>query len=691
MTLLPGRPEPMGAHARDGGVNFAVFAQHATRVWACVFDDAGEEVARHALHGPHDHVHHGFLPGAGPGLVYGLRADGPHRPEAGHRYNPNKLLLDPCAREIVGTFRWDAAHHDYRLGEGLRACDERDNAAIALKARVPAPPTDAPRPLPPRLADGEVVLYELHVKGFSMQLPGIPDALRGTYAALAHPVALAHFKALGVTTLSLLPVQYALDEEPLGQRGLRNYWGYNTLGYFAPDPRLARAGATPAEVVAEFRAMVDGLHAAGLEVVLDVVYNHTPEGNEFGPSLSFRGLDQAAWYRLSGNGHLQNLSGCGNTLRVAHPRVAQFVLDSLRYWVGEMGVDGFRFDLAPVLGRDDRGYDPEAAFFAALRQDPLLARARLIAEPWDAGPDGYQLGRFPGRFGEWNDKFRDAVRGYWLGRGVTRGELARRFTASSDFFHHHQRKPTASVNFVAVHDGYTLADVVSYRHKHNWANGENNRDGRDGELSDNLGVEGPTDDAAIAARRVRLRRAMLATLALAQGTPMLCAGDETGNSQQGNNNAYCQDNPIGWLDWAPTETGTFDLVAAALALRRDEPLLRLDAWFADRACPGGPAALHWHRPDGQDLADSDWHDDDDGAFACRLWPAAPAPDAAAVAPRLAVLFNPGRQPREFVLGEAAWMLALDSSGESAIGTRVGARHCIPAHSLVLLRAHTEPS
>ncbi|MGH8030758.1 MAG: glycogen debranching protein GlgX [Arenimonas sp.] len=689
-ALEYGRSEPMGAHARDSGVNFAVFSQHATRIDVCVFDATGAEIARLPLHGPHDQVFHGFLPGAGPGLLYGLRADGPHSPEAGHRFNPHKLLLDPCAREIVGHFRWDGTHHDYRVGDpdGLRAWDNRDNAAIALKARVAVPFPGTARPAPPRVPDGDVVLYEMHVKGFSMQLPGIPDALRGTYAALAHPLAIAHLRALGVTTLSLLPVQYAVDEEPLAQRGLRNYWGYNTLGFFCPDPRLARSGTDAAEVVAEFRAMVDALHAAGIEVLLDVVYNHTPEGNEFGPSLSFRGLDQAAWYRMKDGGHLQNLTGCGNTLRVAHPRVAQFVLDSLRYWVAEMGVDGFRFDLAPVLGRDDRGFDPAAAFFTALRQDPVLARARLIAEPWDAGPDGYQLGRFPGRFMEWNDRFRDAVRGYWLRRGVARGELARRFTASSDLFHHHQRKPTASVNFIAVHDGYTLADVVAYRHKHNFANGENNRDGRDGELSDNFGVEGPTDDAAINTLRGRVRRAMLATLVLAQGTPMLCAGDEFGNSQQGNNNAYCQDNALGWLDWERADADQQAFVAAALALRRAEPLLRHDAWFEHHARPGGGASLHWFAADGSDMADGDWHQAD-GALACRVWPAAPAPDRCAAQPRLALLFNPESHPREFALGDGEWTLALDSSCEVASGARTSAHCTVPAHALVVLRRLTE--
>src|SRR6218665_616812 len=549
-----GRHAPLGSQARDGGVNFAVFSEHAQGIELCLFDAAGQrELRRYALHGPHDGVFHGFLPGVGPGLVYGLRAQGPYAPEQGHRFNPHKLLLDPYAREIVGHFAWRAEHHGYELGhpDGPRSFDTRDNGAQALKASVAAPLEDSPRASAPHVPPTEVVLYEVHVKGFSMQHPKLPADLRGTYAGLAHPAAIAHFKSIGVTTLSLLPVQYSIPEPHLADKRLPNYWGYNTLGFFCPDPRLAQAAhrGDPAAVTAEFRQMVRDLHAAGLEVVLDVVYNHTPEGNEFGPTLSLRGLDNKSYYRLAPEdaSRNENLTGCGNTLNVQHPRVAQFVLDSLRYWVGEMGVDGFRFDLAPVLGRTHQGYDPKAAFFTALRQDPVLAGVHLIAEPWDAGYDGYQVGRFPGRFLEWNDKFRDTVRGYWLKSGVGRGELARRFMASSDLFHHGQRQPGASVNFVSVHDGWVLADVVSYQRKHNHANGEDNRDGRDGELSGNFGAEGPSDDAAITATRLRVRHAMLATLLLAQGTPMLCAGDEIGNSQQGNNNAYCQDNATSWL------------------------------------------------------------------------------------------------------------------------------------------------
>ncbi|RYF12891.1 MAG: hypothetical protein EOO40_00005 [Deltaproteobacteria bacterium] len=445
--LQTGWHEPLGALARDGGVNFAVPSDSATRMEVCVFDAEGQrELRRYALDGPFDGVFHGFLPGVGPGLVYGLRAYGPYAPEHGHRFNPHKLLLDPWAREIVGHFGWRAEHHGYELGhpDGPRSLDHRDNATQALKARV-APPPVIRQSHRPRRPASDVILYEVHVKGFSKLLPRVPEDLRGTYAGLAHPASIAHFKRLGVTTLSLLPVQYCIDEPHLAERGLHNYWGYNTLGFFCPDPRWAQAAhrADPTAVTAEFRGMVDALHDAGLEVVLDVVYNHTPEGNEFGPTLSFRGLDNPTWYRLAADdkGRYENLTGCGNTVNCAHPRVAQFVLDSLRYWVAEMGVDGFRFDLAPVLGRTPQGFDSNAAFFTALRQDPVLAGVHLIAEPWDAAYDGYQVGRFPGRFLEWNDKFRDAVRGYWLGAGTGRGEFARRFTASRNLSFHSRNRP----------------------------------------------------------------------------------------------------------------------------------------------------------------------------------------------------------------------------------------------------------
>jgi glycogen operon protein len=689
-----GRHEPFGALARDGGVNVAVFSEHATRIELCLFDASGSrELKRYDLHGPHDGVFHGFLAGVGPGLVYGLRAHGPYAPEQGHRFNPHKLLLDPWAREIVGRHVWRPEHHGYELGhpDGSRSFDTRDNAGFALKARVADPTAAVPRTPPPRRAVSGLVLMELHVRSFTMRHPDIPEPLRGTYAGLAHPAAIAHFQALGVTTLSLLPVHFALDEPALAARGQVNHCGYNTLGFFCPNPRYAacvRDGRDdPAAVADEFRQMVDTLHAHGLEVVLDVVYNHTPEGDEHGTTLSFRGLDHASWYRLAADdrSRCENLTGCGNTLNVAHPRVTQFVLDSLRHWVEHHGVDGFRFDLAPVLGRTHRGFDPQAAFFTALRQDPVLARVHLIAEPWDAAYDGYQVGRFPGRFLEWNDRFRDTVRRYWLQRGVRRGEFARRFTASSDLFHHGQRRPSASVNFIAVHDGFTLADLTSYAHKHNEANGEHNRDGRDGEPAANFGVEGPTDDPSIRLRRDRVRRALIATLAFAQGTPMFCAGDEIAHSQQGNNNAYNQDNPTTWLDWAQADADLRAFTARCIALRQALPALRHDRWFVPGPCTEGDCMIAWLRPGGRPMVDGDWHDPAEHAFACQISPG----DPAQVGARVLLLFNPEDAAVPFTLPAYRWVLALDSSGELPTGEPPAHTPLsVPPWSVVLL--HDRP-
>ena len=691
-SLLPGRTAPLGAHAIDGGINFAVFSQRAKRMELCVFDDDGrQERARYELPHVEDGVFAGVLPDAGPGLIYGYRAHGSWKPESGYRFNPHKLLLDPYAREIVGRFEWRSEHFAHAHGhpDGARVLDTHDNAAFALKARVAAPYAPATRdPRRPRRALSELVLYELHVKGFTMTLPGIPDALRGTYAGLAHPVAIAHLQRLGVTALSLLPVQTALDEQALRERGLVNYWGYNTLGFFCPDARYAHDCA-PGGTIAEFKAMVATLQAAGFDVVLDVVYNHTAEGDEHGPTLSFRGLDNASWYRLLADdrGRYDNASGCGNTLRLIHPRVTQFVLDSLRYWVEVMGVDGFRFDLAPALGRTRHGFDPTAPFWIALRQDPVLSQVHLIAEPWDCGHDGYQLGRLPGRFLEWNDRFRDAVRGYWLGHDagaqIGRSEFARRFTASSDLFHHGHRLPAASVNFVAAHDGRTLADVVTYREKHNLANGEHNRDGHAHEVCANFGSEGPSDHPQLADIRRRVRRALLATVLLAQGTPMLCAGDEFGNSQRGNNNAYCQDNATGWLDWPASSDANddIDFVAMLVSLRREDPLLRHAQWFSPAPDAHEPA-IHWLRPDGEAMQVDDWHDAHAHAFACQLASDATSP------PRWSIIFNPGAQPARFRLPHGPWRLAVDSSGTLAAGPIARAADGafdVPFRALVLLR------
>lgn len=694
-SLLPGRAAPLGAHVVDGGVQFAVFSQRAKTIELCIFDhDGTRELKRYALHPTEDGVFSGVLPDAQPGLIYGYRAYGSYKPESGYRFNPHKLLLDPYAREIVGRFQWRPEHFGYVHGhpEGARVPDTRDNAAFALKSRVTAPLPSASRPPKrPRRPLSEVVLYELHVKGFTMTLPGIPEALRGTYAGLAHPAAIAHLKRLGVTTLSLLPVHTAIDEQHLSDRSLGNYWGYNTIGFFCPDARYSASRRTGTDrvgsVIEEFSAMVAALQAEGFEVVLDVVFNHTAEADENGPTISFRGLDNPSWYRLKTDdrSRYENTSGCGNTLRLIHPRVTQFALDALRYWVEVMGVDGFRFDLAPALGRTRHGFDPSAPFWVALRQDPTLSQVHLIAEPWDLGHDGYQLGHLPGRFLEWNDRFRDAVRNYWLGQDAHHGtatgrsEFARRFTASSDLFHHGHRLPGASVNFIAAHDGRTLADVVTYRDKHNLANGEHNRDGHSHEVCANFGIEGPSDHPQLIDIRRRVRRALLATALLAQGTPMLCAGDEFGNSQRGNNNAYCQDNAVGWLDWQSIGDDDIDFVASIIALRSHDPLLRHPRWFAAKPDAHEPV-LHWLRPDGEAMQVDDWHDTHAHAFACQL-----AADDTSL-PRWCIVFNPGAQPTRFRLPHGPWRLAVDSSGTLAPDTFAQSDTFeIPFRSLLLLR------
>lgn len=710
--LVPGRCEVLGAVVRDAGVNFAVFSEHAQRVWVCVFDAQGQqELRRYALYGPRDGVWHGFLPGCGPGLVYGLRADGPYAPHEGHRFNPHKLLLDPWARDIVGSFAWRDEHHGYTVGhpDGPRSFDSRDNAPWALKARVGPPPAAGPGwHNAPRHDRADVVLYEVHVKSFSQQHPGIPHALRGTYAALAHPAAIEHFLRLGVTTLSLLPVHYRLSEAFLEPLGLVNHWGYNTLGFFCADPRLARRDEAALSVQHEFAAMVHTLHEHGLEVVLDVVYNHTAEGNEWGPTLSFRGLDQRSWYRLQDTDRSAcvNFTGCGNTLNITHPRVLQWVMDSLRFWVWEMGVDGFRFDLAAVLGRTHPHFDSRSPFFAALAQDPVLSQARWIAEAWDSGPEGYQVGKFPPGWLEWNDRFRDVVRRYWLWPActaidqssrrpdnrvaqagpVSRGEFARRFCASSDLFHHSGRHPTASVNFISAHDGFTLADFTQYPHKRNHANGENNRDGRDDELS-----------AEVVDPRVRqrIRRALLVTLALAQGTPMILSGDEMGHSQGGNNNAWSQDSEVSWLNWSACDTDLLELLAQALTIRRLESALRHDRWF-DQAPQGATDhALSWVTPQGQAMHWAHWEDLNHSAFACHIRTAAAMAHTRGHrgSEQLLLAFNPQAEPTAFTLpatrtsagsSNASWRVALDSSGTWPRDAAVAGVCSVPAHSLVVL-------
>lgn len=674
LELSAGLPYPLGATPREGGVNFAVVSRHATRVVLCLLDEAGHE-RRIALPGRSQAIWHAFLrgPGIGPGLVYGYRVHGPAEPSRGHRFDPTQVVLDPYAREIVGSFAWSAA------GEVMSS----------LRARVAAPLARASGAA--RIAAADTILYELHVKGFSRLNPRVPEPLRGTYAGLAHPASIDHLRALGVTTLSLLPVHHALSEHHLAKLGLTNYWGYNTIGWFCPDPRLSSTPADPTATRHEFRAMVEALHEAGFEVVLDVVYNHSAEAGERGPTLSLRGLDNALYYRLLPDDRARYLdfTGCGNTLDADRPEVVQLVLDSLRYWVEQMGVDGFRFDLAPVLGRSARQqarFDPYAPLLVAIGQDPVLARTKLIAEPWDVGPEGYQLGNFPERWFEWNDHFRDDMRRFWLHRGIGRGELARRLAGSSDRFGLGLRSPSASINFITAHDGFTLADLVSYSRKHNLDNGEDNRDGANHNLSNNCGVEGPSDDPAIVDRRARLRRALIASCLLAQGTPMLLAGDELGHTQRGNNNAYCQDNPTTWLHWHAHDRAMLEFVRGCIRVRRTQPLLRHDDWLAEVDSDEDDLVAAWRRPDGGAMTLDDWHDPRRHALALRL--------GADDEPALLLLFNAELEPLDFVLPPGSWYSLLDSARAHAPDLPeplAGPALRVAAESLCVLSRPSPPS
>jgi glycogen operon protein len=687
VALLPGKPYPLGAHWDGEGVNFAVFSGHAEALDLSLFDPAGSvEQSRTPLPGRSRDIWHGYLPGAAPGLVYGWRAHGPFAPPAGHRFTPHKLLLDPYAREIVGRLDWSGAHGGTDP-DNPHLPDARDNAAGALKARVVHDAFDWEGDTPPETSAAATVLYELHVKGFTQRHPGVPAALRGSYAGLASDAAIAHLLQLGVSAVSLLPVHQHLDEERLVGLGLVNYWGYNTIGFFCPEPGLACGvdGLSPRD---EFRAMVKRLHRAGIEVILDVVFNHTAESDETGPTLSFRGLDNAAYYRLPphGRAHYENHSGCGNTLDLRHGRVVQLVLDSLRYWVTDMHVDGFRFDLAPVLGRGDHGFRSDAPFFGAIAQDPVLSRVKLIAEPWDIGPDGYRLGGFPPGWGEWNDRFRDGVRAFWLGeahgRAVGRGEFAQRLCGSSDRFRTRHRCPSDSVNFVVAHDGFTLRDLVSFDERHNEANLEGNRDGHGHNLGWNCGIEGPTGDAGVNRLRARLQRALLATLLLAQGTPMLAAGDELGHTQGGNNNPYCQDNPTTWIDWAQADADLLAFTRRVLALRRHAQPFR-DAWYHGIADRHGLHDLAWLSSDGSLLVGDAWNLSGDRMLGCLI-----GHPAKAGAPLL-LLFNPDPIDRPFQLPAGVWRGVLDTSdavGRSAWHGQGEVPVDVPARGMLMLAA-----
>jgi isoamylase len=697
MRVLRGRPYPLGATWDGRGVNFALFSEGAAAVELCLFDSPEEEreSVRLRLESSGGGIWQGFVPGVGPGQAHGFRVHGPYAPGRGLRFNPAKLLIDPYARAVTASPGWNDALLGYRdpAAEADIDPDPRDSAPYAPRCLVVDPSFDWEGDKLPRMPWDRTVIYECHVKGMTRLHPGIPEHLRGTYLGLASEPVIEHLKRLGITALDLLPVNCRFTERRLADLGLSNYWGYNPIAFFAPDVRLAAGDAEQA--VIEFKTMVKTLHQHGIEIILDMVFNHTAESDRLGPTLFLRGIDNITYYRLQQDDAREyvNHTGCGNTLNVGHPQVLRMIMDSLRYWVQEMHVDGFRFDLASVLARGDGGMDTWNAFFQAVYQDPVLSRVKLIAEPWDLGPGGYRLGSFPRQWSEWNDRYRDAVRSFWRGDGGRIGELATRLAGSSDLFDRDKRTPRASINYVACHDGFSLRDLVSYSRKHNLANGEQNRDGREKNYSSNWGVEGPTDRPAVLRKRDRTARNLLATLALSQGVPMIGHGDEMGRSQQGNNNAYCQDNELSWVSWqlGERERELLDFACHALALRRDHPALRRKRFFRGKSrTQGGRPDVVWLRPDGEPMAESDWNDperrvlgmlfEDDGSRASD--PAEPGAGAAAYllllnADKRKVVFS---LPRPEPPGKWKVLLSTRRSRPSLSSVRAG----LPGRSLLLL-------
>jgi len=651
--VWPGQPRPLGASWDGDGSNFAVFAEGADAVDLALFDESGRE-RRIRLPEVTAHVWHGYVPEARPGQRYGFRAHGPYDPDRGYRYNPAKLLLDPYARAIEGQVDWDPSMFGYPLGGDDLVADDRDSAPHMPKSVVVH---DAGFPWGddrhPAVPWADTVIYEAHVRGFTMRHPDVPAHQRGTYAAMGSPPVVEHLQRLGITTLELLPVHHFVSEHHLVARGLTNYWGYNSIGFFAPEASYSSTG-TNGQQVGEFKAMVRNLHAAGIEVVLDVVYNHTAEGNHLGPTLSFRGLDNRSYYRMVDERQrfYMDYTGTGNTLNARHPQVLALIMDSLRYWVEEMHVDGFRFDLASALARSLHEVDRLAAFFDLIHQDPVVSKAKLIAEPWDAGEGGYQVGNFPVLWTEWNGRYRDTMRDFWRGARTGVADVAYRLTGSSDLYQSDGRRPYASINFVTAHDGFTLHDLVSYNDKHNEANGEGNRDGSSDNRSWNCGVEGPTEDSEVSFLRERQRRNFLTSLLLSQGVPMLLAGDELGRTQLGNNNAYCQDNEISWVDWELDQerAALLDFISAIVALRREHPVFRRRTFFQGQAVHGSVKDIGWFTPDGTEMDEAEWQ----------------APDVST----LGVFLNgeeiPDQDPRGGRIVDDSFMLLLNGGGEPAL-------------------------
>ncbi len=696
MALTQGHTRKLGATLEPEGVNFCLAAPHAHAVELCLFDESGRvETRRHWVLHKRDGVWHAFLSGAKAGLIYGWRVHGPWAPHRGHRFNPAKLMLDPYAREVVGSYQGQDIHLGHAPHNPHQA-DPRDNAAEALKARVVA---DLPAPPPGVQVDpAQRVIYELHAKGFTALHPVVPPALRGTYAGLAHPAAIAHLKSLGITTLSLMPVAQRADESRLLKLGLSNYWGYSPIAWSAPENRYW-SGAKDTSPRSEFRAMVDALHQAGLEVILDVVYNHTAETDELGPSLSLRGIDNATYYHLEPGDPARyiNWTGCGNCVNLNQPLVLRTVMDSLRLWVQEFGVDGFRFDLAPVMARGDQrnGYQAasNAAFLMAIAQDPVLASKLMVAEPWDIGPGGYQLGNFPAGWLEWNDRFRDTQRSFWLCDHEHPGALAQRLAGSTEAFNPQQRSPNSSVNFVTAHDGFNLTDLVSYEQRHNEANGEHNRDGHGHNLSRNFGVEGPSNDPAIQAQRLQCKRALLAATVFSLGTPMLLAGDDIGHSQQGNNNAYCQDNASTWLNWQNADHELSHFVAQLLRTRKERLVLQARAWWQANG-PAGTVIARWTLPDSTSLTHEAWNDGRQRALGLHLHTEQASPDDQNATCLL--LINASDQAMRFRLPDGNWLLHIDTGTGAVTDQVLAAEETVPsgclwlASSRPLFIASTQP-
>ncbi len=706
MRVWPGKPYPLGATWDGEGVNFSIFSENATAVELCLFDGpkADKESQRIRVEERTDQVWHVYIPGLWPGQHYGYRVHGPYKPDEGHRFNPHKLLIDPYAKSIAGTIEWSDAMFGYRIGDHAAdlSFDTRDNAGNIPKCVVVDQAFTWGGDHLLKTPWDKTVIYEAHVKGLTARHPYVPDHMRGTYAALTTPAVIDHLIGLGVTAVELLPIHQFVRDKHLADQGLANYWGYNTIGFFSPDIRYA-VSPVRGRHVREFKTMVKTLHSAGIEVILDVVYNHTAEGNHLGPTLCFRGVDNAAYYRLvdQDKRFYMDYTGCGNTLNVTHPRTLQLIMDSLRYWVTDMHVDGFRFDLASALARELHAVDRLSAFFDILHQDPILSQVKLIAEPWDLGEGGYQVGNFPVGWAEWNGKYRDTIRKSVKGDGDQMAELAYRLTGSSDLYSMSGRRPYASVNFVTAHDGFTLHDLVSYNDKHNEANRENNQDGSNDNLSWNCGVEGSTDDPAVIELRERQKRNFLTLLFFSQGVPMLCGGDELGRTQQGNNNAYCQDNEISWFDWKldHRQRHLLEFVRNLIAFRKKHPVLRRRLFFQGRHIRGSEVKdISWLRPDGNEMTDKDWSAGFTKSLALRLaGDAINEPDEKGrpiVDDTLVILFNGHHAPLTFTLPAhkrgVRWQPLLDTSVTAGTEKPVaifkgGERYELEARSIVVLK------